>query len=1126
MLATDNIQPDMSLTPVKDSINAPDAMSDVKLLDVLRGGAYNDIEDDDQAIKNDNDLMHILTDDDNVYTRFNVLEVDPHAQYKRRFILKQHQVLPKYFMLANDTKSIILNYSLGSGKTATAVYAVLHIIKFNNNIDRLNIYTKVKRSMRKICVVGSWQTELQFKQELMRPCFDVIDYMLTKEISKDLNSSDKAVRHTASIKFDTLKRYINKNIVYYGYQSFFKALINTGTNNKLIQDVDMLIDAYEHNTVNINKGVLEMFANSVIIIDEMQRLYSYSGLNTYGIAVVILAKYLEKYNIKVIFLTGTPFNTSITEMESIEQLITGELKITNKRQEDYFKSERLTSGISIQSLSEAGTKHYMELLKDHYFYYNQNEFTNSTYKPKIMNILPTQPKYIRSSQPINMDLDDIPDNVFIPNIIKDVKDIKAIVLPYQQKLPQVMFLGNSIINDVDTHQPFSLCTLDMCGYQNETFNAKLSGTDVTLMAINDMDDMQEKEAEPDDRMIVDDNSFVNKRLQQTIDSIEQSKKLNSLSELMTAALPDGKSSAKDTFSRSNNGLWISDVFMDDRLKEYSIIAYTLLKLCLECTQHNEKTVIHTSRIINFGINQYKQIFTLNGYITYGTEPTEYARCKTCLKRIGEHNDEQHIFVPMYMSELTGTQTQNERTHIVNEVYNTDTNINGSKISVLFISDVAYSGVSLFHTHNICLITPVPNISKWRQIYSRVVRTNSHDLLPMHKRYVKVYTFTAKASDEPSYEKSFGNIYYNVKCGLNERIEDFIELMKPYNINTRITSKDYKMQLPMSIKTYVDNSFNADVVSELDNVAKYILDNNNATTWSPEVLVAKIKDRDSSNSYIDFSNIPDALIINTLIQLHAVEYDNHNNLVITQRFKDVIDLDSTDFNYKRNYVKYNTIIPANAFTNIQQRTKTQGDYLKVFESLTQQLLRKKQANLILNKVYVNQWQLLKDYDEIWRYLYSIGTEYYQNDENDFVNNHCSANRAYEKMIGVYNNNTIIIRETGECIPIKQQVLPESTQFANIFFNITCTKTSGGDQFNLKVIVGENTHNTNATDKRRKSNGVACTSYDKDKLKTIITNIDYNISKVDFCKALIWKACDIQLQNPEKKMIITPFEYRKL
>ena len=108
-------------------------------------------------------------------------------------------------------------------------------------------------------------------------------------------------------------------------------------------------------------------------------------------------------------------------------------------------------------------------------------------------------------------------------------------------------------------------------------------------------------------------------------------------------------------------------------------------------------------------------------------------CKQCGETYGKHNKKDHEFKPIVISKLTGMQTNHERSHIINNAYNIANNITGNIISILIISDVAYSGISLFNTQNIILIAPISNISKWRQIYSRIVRTNSHDGLPFHKQ---------------------------------------------------------------------------------------------------------------------------------------------------------------------------------------------------------------------------------------------------------------------------------------------------------------------------------------------------------------------------------------------------------
>ena len=56
-----------------------------------------------------------------------------------KFVLKYFQTIPKYYLLDTDSNVIICNYGMGTGKTATAIYAVTYYYqKIKQNCEIMN----------------------------------------------------------------------------------------------------------------------------------------------------------------------------------------------------------------------------------------------------------------------------------------------------------------------------------------------------------------------------------------------------------------------------------------------------------------------------------------------------------------------------------------------------------------------------------------------------------------------------------------------------------------------------------------------------------------------------------------------------------------------------------------------------------------------------------------------------------------------------------------------------------------------------------------------------------------------------------------------------------------------------
>ena len=119
----------------------------------------------------------------NVYELLNIQSYDPHAIRTNQFILQPHQVIPKYYILSNaNVNKLILHYSLGSGKSSTAIFTLLYnldlykMFKFIEHYSpKTSSFIKNNRINQNVIVVGAWQTKAQFEVELLRPEFKITE---------------------------------------------------------------------------------------------------------------------------------------------------------------------------------------------------------------------------------------------------------------------------------------------------------------------------------------------------------------------------------------------------------------------------------------------------------------------------------------------------------------------------------------------------------------------------------------------------------------------------------------------------------------------------------------------------------------------------------------------------------------------------------------------------------------------------------------------------------------------------------------------------------------------------------------------------------------------------------------
>ena len=1056
--------------------------------------------------------------DNNVLTNFTLDNYDPHVEYNKNFIPKLHQIIPKYYILSNITNTLILHYSLGSGKTATAVFVALQFLKNNMNISFISQFLKDSKSFKQICVVGGWQTKAQFENELIRPEFQLVNSQQIDEINRLVNSEDKILHAEGAKKLEKLKKNLNVYVKYYGYQTFFKEILKF-SNQKASQNYDLLIEEWKNHRLFINQEFIDNFSNSIIIIDEMQRLYSSEGLNTYGLAAAFLNDLSKKYNIKVIYLTGTMFNMTISEIESIACLINPELKITADFSK--FMDVTIVDDVISKTIRPEHENYYIDLFRPHFAYYDQNRINmKETDKPVILKIPAKQPQYTENLlTPINMDVEELENNVYIPSFLKEMVNnkLKCICLPHAPRLPHVIFVGNCIINELDAIQPFITFTLTLSGLQNDLYNAAVTNTKLELDMVTEEEKQTTDELDEEDSIRRVDTSKYRKVQE------EKENKNNSLLDLMQIGLPGSSKYKQFGIIKQSNGIYNSPNFYGEKLKDFSIIAYTVIKMAFDFAKHDEKTVIHSSKINEFGIEQYCWLFEINGAIPYGEEPRKESICKVCNKKLGDHYEESHAFKGIYFAKLVGDQSSKERSNILNLAYNIPGNVCGDIISIIIISDVAYTGVSLFNTQNILLITPISNISKWRQIYCRIVRTNSHDMLPFNKQYAKVYTFAVRGTEETKLESCAINKLYKIKCKLNEDIEHFTRKLSEVCINKYITTEDFQKTLDNSIISNINNMFNNDMNDELLLLFKRIFNNNNATIWSKEMLLQKLRDVNNSVSFINFNNVSDDLIINTLLVNKIMEITDSGLYALTNEYIQLNNISPQLLNYKRKNINYNTVIDSTDIKLMKDRSTKEQKYIEDFKQIKQFRFKYIKFVEIITKIFVNKWNKLTNVTEFWDYVYENNDEYYENDETNFIVNHSTEKRSRDKVAGLYYNNIIILKN-GETKAVICNFIEPPTNKLMKLFRITSLKNTISSKFTLHLIILDqsNESKSEVDDRRYNIVGVNCDSYDVNKILKDITTIPRNVSKRKICNSIIPYICDYQLANPNEKYVSTPFE----
>lgn len=1026
----------------------------------------------------------------NIYELLSNTQYDPYAVQSRAFILYPHQVIPKYYILSNDNvRNLILHYSLGSGKTSAAVFALLYnldiyrMYKFNQTYAPNKLFLERNVINRNIYVIGAWQTQAQVLNELMRPEFGVITERQFSIISNHLNSPSSIEREKGLTLRAKFMNDLTKEISFMGYQKFFDEVFE-GNSSQFIQNSSALINAYEKGDIKLRVEFIKRLKNAIIIVDEMQHLYSNIGLNSYGFTLAIVSRLAEKYNVKIIYLSGTMLNSSLAEVADVMSILTNKFYT----HEDITYPVEVLGGISIAKLKPEVLPSIEQVFAPSFIYYNQSA-RSSNEAPELLpvNKLPST-TYAYTHDDETQFIERYSLKCKASNDKSKTSSFKAIVYPKKPLLPTEIHIGNHIIEDVTSKQPMLVYSVTTAGSQQSAYEQFIKRN----IRSYDLDE----EAQTSSISIHD--AFV------------------------------GRAESGVNISRTADGIFTGN-FMDlEHIGNYSALGREIFFICLANILQKEKTVIYHNKLTSFGIMQYMRILVYNGFVNYGTTPVSKSLCRHCGHAMSDHSlsvekrQKARIcnnFEPIFIDSLHGERSTLERDKLT-RLFNAPTNLYGSDIAVLFVSDVAYSGVSFFNTNNVIVLSRVNSISKWKQIYSRIIRTRSHQMLPDTKQYAKVYTMVIELPDETKRIPDLGGItyedkYYKLRSLLNIDIEEFtLDIANKCVGNKLLNNPSQYVMSDVEVRKTRD-LFRLDVEREIKLMVRRVLGNDSGTSvWHIDSLVKRLKDPSLAVTYLNLSRNNDndiKLLLYRMKELHMFNYgDDTQNVYVRWKHESASDI-----------VRTNPELKFELFENITFRTNSIAALINTLSGETAISNKLSLLSKIL-KLAKHKYEILRDKEEFWNTMYDIGNEYYADDEDNFFHNHMLKNRIRSAMAGCYYGNEIILKDgTAKHINLSYPI-SKPLHGLPFMFRIMSTALSDSSPFYLHVSVVK-MNEGEVTDKRKQYNkGIVCMSMNVSVLYPYFKNITRTDKKKNYCRALLHEVCALQCANPETKFVYSPFE----
>lgn len=381
---------------------------------------------------------------DNVYESITQLKHDASIEFNEKgyIMLRPHQVVPKYYLMTSDDRYIlILHYATGSGKTVTALYCIL---------DRLRI-SKMRElypnfNVSKAIVIGEWFTANQFRIDMSRPMFKLANETLISSLS------DATAAEAEDIELK-IQQSMNHIVSFYGYQAFFNFVFPHYA-ERHTQDVNVLIKDWREGKLIVNELAIETLRNNVIVIDEMQKLYSQHGLNTFGFTFAYICRRCKELNLKLIYMTGTIFNSNISEISSILNITqTDDVPLVSPN--DLCTITKVLDDMSLYQLKPSIKPSIVKHLYDKYIYYIRASESTKTRKQSDTKSLPDIAKKLGAKAYISIENanKNYPSEVIIGNaeINERMMLFQIQASGYQLKALQS---SNELIDEDDEDSPY------------------------------------------------------------------------------------------------------------------------------------------------------------------------------------------------------------------------------------------------------------------------------------------------------------------------------------------------------------------------------------------------------------------------------------------------------------------------------------------------------------------------------------------------------------------------------------------------------------------------------------------------------------------------------------------------
>ncbi len=679
----------------------------------------------------------------------------------KKLNLFEHQKFVRDYLQAKSPyRGLLLYHSLGSGKTLTAIATTELLLKDKEVIVILPAYLK-SNFIEEVKKYGNkFYTKEQHWEYIPLKNLNIEEIANIKKISEEILKKNKGV-WISDYKSKKKSNYSSLNLEEQNQ-------INRQINNIIENRYNFIhLDGLRTSHIKEFKENPEKFENKVIIIDEVHNFIS--QVIGGGIAKTLYEILLKRNNSKFICLSGSPMVNYPEEIAYLVNLLKGYEKVF------VFKKipRCVINGDDLNTVLSAEKK------LDFYEYDDVNELL----KIKLLPIGFSKTKHQRIKYDNNLLSDD--------KVIKDILvELKKNKILFNGKYTTTRFLSlplnrpefNNLFIDegkltIKNPNLFKKRILGSISYytagNSDDIYPTLNKTKIEFLNFKDEQfkryldaRIKERKSESSKQGLFSKNEQVYKSYSRALCNFIFPKEIQRpyKSELkyldnneFNILEDDNKKSKLDKLLNESLNKLISGNYLD----EENLINYSpkFDKIYKNILKTNGTALVYSSFRTVEGIFLFTKVLDKRGFAEFKLKKdkttgnwtidiSEEDKLKPKYMIFTSDKEQNNLLLKIFNSEINDIPS-----NIKDELTNYDTlntneyNLHGSLIKIIMITRSGSEGISLKNVRQVHLIEPYWNQVRLDQVIGRAVRANSHKDLPKSERFVDVYKYIMKFTEE-------------------------------------------------------------------------------------------------------------------------------------------------------------------------------------------------------------------------------------------------------------------------------------------------------------------------------------------------------------------------------------------